>query len=29
MTDFHILMILVGVALVMWGYLELAERVRG
>jgi hypothetical protein len=28
MTDIHVLLILVGVVLVMWGYLELAERVR-
>jgi hypothetical protein len=28
MTDIHILLILLGVVLVMWGYLELAERVR-
>jgi hypothetical protein len=29
MTDIHIIVILIVVALVMWGYLELAERVRG
>jgi hypothetical protein len=29
MTDLHILLILIGVVLVMWGYLELVERVRG
>ena len=29
MTDIHIVVILIVVALVMWGYLELAERVRG
>jgi hypothetical protein len=28
MTDIQILFILLGVALVMWGYLELVERVR-
>jgi hypothetical protein len=28
MTDIHIFLILLGVVLVMWGYLELAERVR-
>jgi hypothetical protein len=28
MTDIHILLILLGVVLVMWGYLELTERVR-
>jgi hypothetical protein len=28
MTDIQIILILLGVALVMWGYLELAERVR-
>lgn len=29
MTDLHILLFLIGVALIMWGYLELTERVRG
>jgi hypothetical protein len=28
MTDIHILLILLGAVLVMWGYLELTERVR-
>jgi hypothetical protein len=28
MTDLHILLILVVVAAVMWGFLELCDRVR-
>jgi len=29
MTDIHILLILIGVVLAMWGLLELVERVHG
>ena len=29
MNDFQILLILVGVVAVLWGYLELCDRVRG
>ncbi len=29
MTDIQILLILAACALVLWGYLELCERVRG
>ena len=29
MTDLQILLIIVAAALVVWGYLELCDRVRG
>jgi hypothetical protein len=29
MTDLQILMVLAAVAAVLWGYLELCDRVRG